>query len=174
MKTKYLLILIILFSGFLIAQERNKIIKDSFSEPMLIGYCTREVFSDSVFASWFKPEYESYKPDSSNIEELKKDIGDIDITIVMGSWCSDSQWYVPDFYKVLDEANYPSGRVKLIAVDEDKKTEGDEIDSLSIKLVPSFIFYRNGLEIGRVVESPEKSLETDMLGILTKKKEMSH
>jgi thiol-disulfide isomerase/thioredoxin len=167
-KTKYLPILIILFSGFLFAQERNKIKKDLNSEPMLIGYCTREVFSDSVFAAWFKPEYESYKPDSSNIEALKKDMGDIDITIVMGSWCSDSQWYVPDFYKVLDEADYPSDRIKLIAVDEDKKTEGDEIDSLSIKLVPAFIFYKNSSELGRIVESPEKSLEEDILKIVSK------
>ena len=98
----------------------------------------------------------------------------IDITIVMGSWCSDSQWHVPDFYKILDKINYPSDKVTLIAVNEDKKTEEDEIDTLNIKLVPSFIFYRDGSELGRIVESPEKSLEVDMLGILIKKKEMSH
>lgn len=174
MKTKYLLIFIMLFPGFLFAQRRNKIIKDSNSEPMLIGYCTREVFNDSSFASWFNPEYESYYPDSSAIEALKKDMRNIDITIVMGSWCSDSQWHVPDFYKILDKINYPSDKVTLIAVNEDKKTEEDEIDTLNIKLVPSFIFYRDGSELGRIVESPEKSLEVDMLGILIKKKEMSH
>ena len=62
----------------------------------------------------------------------------------------------------------------LIAVNEDKKTEEDEIDTLNIKLVPSFIFYRDGSELGRIVESPEKSLEVDVLGILIKKKEISH
>ena len=174
MKTKYLLILVILLPGFLFAQTRNKIIDDSNSEPMLLGYCTREVFSDSVFASWFNPEYESYKPDSTTIESLKKDMEDIDITIVMGSWCSDSQWHVPDLYKILDEINYPSDKVTLIAVNEDKKTGGDEIDSLDIKFVPAFIFYRDSSELGRIVESPEKSLEEDILGILTKEKEMSH
>ncbi len=160
--------------GFLFAQKRNKIIKDSNSEPMLIGYCTREVFNDSVFASWFNPEYESYKPDSSTIESLKKNIDGIDIILVMGSWCSDSQLHVSDFYKILDEINYPSGKVTLVAVNEDKKTEGNEIDSLYIEFVPAFIFYKDGSELGRMVESPEKSLEEDMLGILTKGKKMSH
>ncbi len=141
---------------------------------MLIGYCTREVFNDSVFASWFNPEYESYKPDSSTIELLKKNMDGIDIILGMGSWCSDSQLHVPDFYKILDEINYPSGKVTLIAVNEDKKTERNEIDSLDIEFVPAFIFYRESTEVGKIVESPEKSLEEDMLGILTKQKKMSH
>jgi thiol-disulfide isomerase/thioredoxin len=157
-----------LFSGFLFAQKRNKIIKDSNSEPMLIGYCTREAFSDSVFASWFNPEYKSYRPDSSTIELLKRNMDGIDITLVMGSWCSDSHQHVPDFYKILDEINYPSDNVTLIAVNEDKKTEGNEIDSINIEFVPTFIFYRDGSELGRIVEMPEKSLEEDILGILTK------
>lgn len=168
MKSKYLLILVILFSDCLFAQTRNRIIDDSNSEPILIGYCTRDVFSDSVFASWFNPEYESYEPDSSTIESLKKNMEDIDITIVMGSWCSDSQWHVPDLYKILDEINYPSDKVILIAVNEDKKTDRDEIDSLDIKFVPAFIFYRDNSELGRIVEMPEKSLEEDILGIVDK------
>jgi len=167
---KFLFLFLILFPGFLFSQDKNKIIEDQNSEPMLIGYCTREIFSDSVFALWFNPEYESYKPDSSIIESLEKDIINVDIALVMGSWCSDSREYVPDFYKILDEINYPSDKVTLIAVNEDKKTEGNEIDSLNIEFVPAFIFYRDGSELGRIVEMPEKSLEEDILGILTKQK----
>jgi hypothetical protein len=33
-------------------------------------------------------------------------------------------------------------------------------------LVPTIIFYENGKELGRIVESPEKTLETDILKIL--------
>jgi hypothetical protein len=101
-------------------------------------------------------------------------MGNVDVKVVMGSWCSDSQQHVPDFYKILDEIDYSPDKVTLIAVNEAKATEGNEIDSLDIKFVPAFIFYRNGSELGRIVESPEKNLEGDMLEILTKEKEMSH
>jgi thiol-disulfide isomerase/thioredoxin len=165
---KHLALLIILFPGFLFSQDKNRIIEDQNSEPMLIGYCTREIFYNSVFSTWFNPEYESYKPDSSTIELLKKSMDSVDITLVMGSWCSDSRQYVPDFYKILDETNYPSDKVTIIAVDEDKKTEGDELDDLDIEFIPTFIFYRVGSELGRIVETPEKSIEEDILGIVPK------
>jgi hypothetical protein len=170
---KYFLLLILLLSINILSQDKNKIIKNENSEPMLIGYCTREVFSDSAFAWWFNPEYESYKPDSSAIEMLKEKINDarfakqVDITLVIGSWCDDSRIYVPRLYKILDEINYLTEEITLIAVNESKKTEGDEIEGLAIDLVPTIIFYRNNSELGRIVESPQHSIEEDMLNILT-------
>ena len=133
---------------------------------MLIGYCTREVFSDSVFAKWFNPEYKNYIPDSVAIEILKEEMKDVDITLVMGSWCDDSRIYVPHLYKILDEINYPTEEINLIAVNEEKKTEADEIEGLAIDLVPTIIFYRNNSELGRIVEVPNQSIEEDMLGIV--------
>jgi len=164
---KYFLSLLFLLSFTLFSQDKNKIIEIENSELMLIGYCTREVFNDSAFASWFKPEYEIYKPDSATIELLRDNIEDINITFVMGSWCSDSQIYVPELYKVLDEINYPTDDITLIAANEDKKTEGDEIEGLEIELVPTIIFYKDSSELGRIVEFPDESVEKDMLGIVT-------
>ncbi|OGU28265.1 MAG: hypothetical protein A2057_13570 [Ignavibacteria bacterium GWA2_35_9] len=178
---KFLLLLIMLFPWFLFSQAKNKIIEDQNSEPMLIGYCTREAFRDSVFASWFNPEYESYEPDSSAIEMLKERLSDarfakqVEIIIVMGSWCDDSRMHVPHLYKILDLINYPTNEITLIAVNEDKKTEGDEIKDLAIELVPTIIFYlpalpagRDDSELGRIVEMPGKSLEEDMFLVISR------
>ena len=166
---KYFLPFIFLLSINIFSQGKNKIIEDENSEPMLIGYCTREIFNDSAFASWFNPEYENYEPDSAAIEMLKENIDDIDITIVMGSWCSDSQLYVPEVYKILDGINYPSDDIILIAVDEDKKTESAEQEGLEIEFVPTIIFYKDSSELGRIVELPNESIEEDMLEIVTGK-----
>jgi thiol-disulfide isomerase/thioredoxin len=166
---KYFLPFIFLLSINIFSQGKNKIIEDENSGPMLIGYCTRVVFNDSAFASWFNPEYENYEPDSATIEMLKENIDDVDITIVMGSWCSDSQLYVPEVYKILDEINYPSDDITLIAVNEDKKTDGDEREGLEIEFVPTIIFYKDGSELGRIVELPNESTEEDMLKIVTGK-----
>jgi len=149
--------------------RKNKVIPDpETGEPMLIGYCTREAFSDTSFSWWFDPEYEMYKPDSLSLYILKDKIDSIDITIVMGTWCSDTREQVPRFYKILDELNYPTGEITLISVDTDKKTEGDEIEGLEIELSPTFIFYKDVSELGRIVETPEESFEKDMLEILLK------
>ncbi len=153
---KYCIWLVLLFSVSLFSQDKNKIIKDDeTSEPMLIGNCTREIFSDSVFARWFNPEYENYKFDSLAIEMLKEKMKGIEITLVFGSWCDDSRIHVPHLYKILDEINYPAKEINLIAVNEEKKTERDEIKNLAIDLVPTIIFFANNSELGRIVESPQ-------------------
>jgi len=38
---------------------------------------------------------------------------------------------------------------------------------LNITNIPTFIFYKNGKEMHRIVESPMESLEKDMLKIIT-------
>jgi thiol-disulfide isomerase/thioredoxin len=167
---KFSFLVFILLSFHVIAQDKNKIITDEeTSEPMLIGYCTREIFSDSSFAVWFNSAYEDYNPDSTSVSILKEKMGDVDVTVVMGTWCDDSRIYIPYLYKIFDEINFPTKEINLIAVNREKKTEGKEIENLSIDLVPTIIFYKNNSEIGRIVELPKQSLEEDMLKILTSK-----
>jgi len=42
----------------------------------------------------------------------------------------------------------------------------NETDNLDILKVPTIIFYLKGKEIGRIVETPVKSLEKDMARII--------
>ncbi len=37
-----------------------------------------------------------------------------------------------------------------------------DITNLKIERVPTIIFYRNGVELGRITETPVQSLEKDM------------
>ena len=146
----------------------NKIVKDSYSGIlMLIGECNREAFKDTSFNWWWMSEYNFYDVDSASLKEVKNDLKNINIKIVMGTWGSDSRREVPRFFKILDKVNYPSDKVEIICVDEDKKTSGDELNNLQIELIPTFIFYKDGNELGRIVESPHDTLEKDMIKILT-------
>ena len=150
-------------------QSVNFMSKDVLTgKPMLLGNCTREAFSDSSFSWWFKSEYNMYEVDSTSLAKISDKIKNTDITIVMGTWCSDSRTLVPEFYKILDYFNYPSDKVKLIMVDRDKKGRDDEVADLNIHLVPTFIFYKNGKEEGRIVEAPAETLEKDIRRILNK------
>jgi len=72
------------------------------------------------------------------------------------------------FYKLMDKVEYDSSKITVYCVDRDKKTEKGETDNLNITLVPTFIIYRDGMEIGRIIETPKVSLEADLLEILNK------
>lgn len=162
-----ILIILILFVFTVTAQERNKISIDSKSgKPMLVGLCDREAFVDSNFAWWFDSGYKFYHPDTTALNQLKKVDKNYTITIVMGTWCSDSRREVPRFYKLLDELEYQEKKIELINVDRSKSGIDNNVESLGIKLVPTFIIYSEGEEIGRIIETPKESLEKDLLKIL--------
>ena len=170
---RYLLVVVFICTVFplLFGQDTYKTVIDSESgKPMLIGTCTRNVFSDTSFSWWFNSGYQMYEPDSLTINELKPALDNIDITLILGTWCSDSREQVPHFFKIIDETGFPENRINMICVDRDKKSTSGEVDSLNIKLVPTFIFYKDGKEMGRIEESPNDTIEKDMYVIIAKSK----
>jgi thiol-disulfide isomerase/thioredoxin len=161
-------IAVIVFCSTPYAQNFNTITTDEKTDkPMLIGYTTLEAFNDTSFSWWWNSEYNLYDVDSIIVEELKVKLEDIDIKIVMGTWCSDSRTEVPHFYKMLDKINYPKEKVTMINVNRDKKGIENEVEGLDINFVPTFIFYKAEEEIGRIIEMPYETLEKDIMEILS-------
>ncbi|NMB83596.1 MAG: thiol reductase thioredoxin [Ignavibacteria bacterium] len=164
------IVLFILFATSLInAQHKSKIVTDERSgKPMLVGICDRTSLQDSNFAWWYEPEYNNYEFSTSTIDSIKNKLDDISILIVLGSWCSDSRREVPRFLRILDELKFSFEKVTLNFVDRKKESPEGNLSDLEIKFVPTFIFYKNGNEIGRIIETPTTSLETDFKNILYK------
>lgn len=162
--------IVLFFSIITLAQTTNQCVIDQKSgKPMLVGLCDRTAFQDTSFAWWFNSEYDNYELDRETLSKIKIDSEFQSITIVMGTWCSDSRREVPRFYKILDSLNFPSAKVKLIMVDRKKEASGIDISSLKMELVPTMIFYNDGLEVGRIIETPKETLEKDLEGIFVKK-----
>ena len=160
--------ILLLFVITITAQDKNKIsIDEKSGKPILIGLCNREAFVDTNFAWWFDSGYKFYRPDTNAITQIKEVGYDYTITIVMGTWCSDSRREVPRFYKLIDELNFPEEKIKLINVDRNRVGIDNNVDSLNIKLVPTFIIYSKDEEIGRIIETPKASLEKDLAKILS-------
>ena len=132
----------------------------------IIGPIALEDLKKEPYAEWFNTEYENYAPFGKTIAQLDAVQEDVDITVFMGTWCSDSQMYVPAFFRILDELAF-SGEVQIISVDKDKKTPTGSATENGITNVPTFIFYREGIEVNRIVESPVEFLEDDILAILS-------
>ncbi|HAN19963.1 MAG TPA: thioredoxin [Bacteroidales bacterium] len=163
-----LLMLVAFLNGF--AQELNTVVFDEKSnQEILIGFCNIEGFTSGSFNNWFQTEYDNYIIDSETLGQINAEMFDsLEITIVLGTWCSDSQREFPRFYKILEYLNFSFDYLTIIAVNREKKAEDTHADRLNIELVPTIIFYNQEKEIGRIIESPEISLEKDMQKILSK------
>ncbi len=134
---------------------------------ILVGTAAIDSLYAHPFVQWFEPNLTAYKPDPDKIAELEDLLEGIDITLFMGTWCEDSQREVPRFVKILEKAGYPADEIKLITMTREKDTPQDYEKGFGIINVPTFIFYRDGEELGRIVEYPIEGLETDMVKILS-------
>jgi len=150
---------------------KNKTITDERTERKeLVGTCTRAGFQKEEFKIWFDKGYNEYQPKEEIVNKLKAVTlyKGVTIKIIFGTWCGDSRRELPRFYKLIDEASIPEKNISLTAVDTKKSSYDKKLEGIKFTRIPTFIFYRYGKEIGRIVESTEKSLEEDMLKILTK------
>ena len=144
---------------------------DKSGKECLIGDCDRTAFNDTTYSAWFDAEYEEYVVDAESIGALKELLKDVNIKIIMATWCSDSRREVPRLYKILDAINFPADKVTCVNVNREKKGIADETDGLDIKFVPTIILYKAEKEIGRIIESPVQSLEKDIIGFFNTTKE---
>jgi thiol-disulfide isomerase/thioredoxin len=162
--------IILLFAMNAGAQELNKTIEDlNRHKQVMINQCTREgITSFPEFKESYDANYANYKVDSTTLKSLAKVLRGKNITIVLGTWCGDSKYQVPNFLKIMDAVGFDAKKITFIAVDGTKHAENGIIDSMKITNVPTFIFTdKNGTEVGRITEHPKESLEKDMVNQLT-------
>lgn len=145
--------------------EINKIVPYE-DTVILLGPANEVGFKQEPFQAWYNTTYADYKVDESSIDELKYLSKNIEIVTYMGTWCEDSQRETPAFLKILDANDFKKKNHKIYAVSRDKTTPEQSEKDLNITNVPTFIFYKDGQEINRIVEYPIESLEKDMVNIL--------
>ncbi len=159
------------FSLLLIqAQPLNREAAHGENNPYLIGKINREGLSNAGYAQWFLGNKRDYVPKPEVLKVVKEQLNDYTITLFMGTWCGDSKREVPRFYKILESVQFPLERLTAVAVGREannyKQSPGGEQEGLNVHRVPTFIFYRNGKEINRIVERPIHTLEEDISDIL--------
>ncbi len=123
-------------------------------------------------------EVATYEPSSEDVNALAQVEDDIEIICVLGTWCHDSQREVPRFWKILQETGNPHLELTMFAVGRSSDDSAREIldnigfdvslrETYNVELVPTFIFMSDGVELGRIIESPQTTLEQDAALILS-------
>ena len=137
------------------AQQTNKIIFDQMAnQNILYGYGTVDVFQNEQFSQWYSSEYEQYNVNTEVLASAKPELKSITIKVVLATWCKDSKREVPRFIKILNALNFPLEKLEIIGVDRKKVCPEAGVEAGFVDFVPTFFFYRNGIEIGRIVEHP--------------------
>ncbi len=138
------------------------------SEVIYKGQCTFEDIG-KVAAFHLTEKAEAYQPAGAVLDALKKELGQYQLVIFLGTWCEDSHYLIPQLYKVLEASGYPTNMLTLYAVDRSKKAKNQEEVTYAITNVPTVIVLQNGKETGRITETVKTSVEQDLVDIIHKK-----
>ncbi|MEQ9091503.1 MAG: thioredoxin family protein [Balneola sp.] len=111
---------------------------------------------------------ERYKPDSEIISGLNAIQDSVLVDVFMGMWCHDSKREIPAFFKIMESIDNPLITANYTALEYRRRGPKDIIKENNIKRTPTFIIYKNGKEVGRIIEEVEVSMESDLYQIIIK------
>jgi thiol-disulfide isomerase/thioredoxin len=137
--------------------------------PPLLGTVTREDLKS--YASWKDLFTTGYTPDPAAVAAIKANAKDVTVVLVLATWCPDSKRELPRYFAIMDAAGIGDTTLTSVGVDRSKKDAGGLTEKWGITRVPTFVFLRNGQEIGRFVERvpPGSTLEAEIARILSVK-----
>jgi len=118
------------------------------------------------FPEWQKT-VTSYLPDPEIIYSLQTFDIPVNIEIFLGTWCRDSAQHVSEYFKIMNLVDNPYFMTLYTGIPKDKESREQYIKGKYIQKIPTFIFFIDGEEIGRVIEHPITSLEEDILDIIS-------
>jgi thiol-disulfide isomerase/thioredoxin len=138
---------------------------DHDAQDMALGVVDRSIFTQPQYHE-FQARYDTVATVTEFVQMVHQLHHDVDILVFFGTWCGDSKREIPRFMKVVDEAGIERDRITLYGLNRSKKSPDGLTEAFKIEFIPTFIFRKNGKEIGRITESPKTTLEEDMAHIL--------
>lgn len=140
--------------------------QDYNGSKILVGEIDEHNFEKEPYNDWFPLNYDAHEVDAKTVDAMATALKKFDVKVFMGTWCEDSRQWTPAFFKVMDYAGFSDSQIEMFAVDRSKHSLNNEEAGLDISHVPTFIFMKDGKEVGRIVESPINSLEEDIRDIV--------
>jgi thiol-disulfide isomerase/thioredoxin len=117
-----------------------------------------------------KPDIEKnmtlYNPDQEVVGGIGPLLEDIEVKLFTANWCPDCRIQLPRFFSVISTLGDPDFGLEIFEVDRSKMDELGMAEGLGVMAIPTFIFFKNGEEMGRIIERPKGRMEEDILEIL--------
>ena len=110
----------------------------------------------------FKRNYDAYEV-TAGIDGLPTDLK---VEILFGTWCHDSEREVPRMLKLLAASGVKEDNISLISLDIRKEEPEGRAKALNVRFTPTFIFFSDDVELGRIIERPVQSLPADIAAMV--------
>ena len=110
----------------------------------------------------FKRNYDAYQV-PAGIDELP---ADLEVKILFGTWCHDSEREVPRMLKLLAASGVKEENISLISLDIRKEEPEGRAKALEVRFTPTFVFFSEGAELGRIIERPVVDLTHDLTALV--------
>ena len=153
---KYLLALLFLISATsgLFAQAQYEASQDPKHPEVKIarGLVNKYLIQNDTAYKWYSKNQVGYKPDTATINAFDRAKGKYQFVVFGGTWCGDTQFILPKFFKLQEISGLSDDVITLYGVNREKNSLGNIAKAFNITLVPTIIVMKDGKEVDRVVE----------------------
>ncbi len=136
------------------------------SYGVIDGKVDRDYLFNSSNTKWFPKNYNSYETDIFLSENNFDNLDHFIIELYMGVKCHDSEREIPRLIKILDEINFSDDQLNIYLLKKDKTSDYGYEKGKNITNTPTIIFYKDSIEVNRIVEFPIETLERDIYKII--------
>ena len=133
------------------------------------GIVSKADLQNNAAFTWYAANANNYTPKETQVSVLKEAKGKLKYLVFGGTWCSDTHFILPKFFKLTEAAGIADQDISFFATDRNKKTIGNITEVLNITNVPTIIVMKAGKEVGRLIEYGSTGMWDQELADLVKK-----
>lgn len=154
MRRFFLISALISAALFSFGQAQYEITKDPKhpEQKILRGIVNKYLIQNDSSFTWYNSSRSSYRPDTATLNAFERAKEKVQFVIFGGTWCEDTQYVLPKFFKLQEQSGFPDNRVTMFTVNREKRSLESIAEAFGITNVPTIIILKNGKEQGRVVE----------------------
>ena len=102
--------------------------------------------------SWYASNQAIYEPAPEIVKAMESAKDSVQFVVFGGTWCEDTQFIIPRFFKLQELSGFPDKGISFFAVNRNKVTLGNITAAFKVTNVPTIIVMKDGKEKGRIVE----------------------
>jgi thiol-disulfide isomerase/thioredoxin len=114
------------------------------------------------------PGHDGYVPAPEDLRRLASFDRPAVLEVYLGTWCPDSLREVPRLLRILEAASPGGLRLRLYGIDRTKTRPRRLVRRAGLERVPTLILKVDGIEVGRIVETPDTTLEHDLASLFAR------
>jgi thiol-disulfide isomerase/thioredoxin len=148
-------VILILISISAVAQKTYEVIVDTSREnpKMLKGIIKKSDLANDSSFKWYAESQRIYShPDTAAVAAFRNNKDKIYFLVFGGTWCEDTHFVLPKFYKIQEASGFPEDHIMVFALDRSKSTTGNIARAMNVTHTPTIVVIKDGKELGRLVE----------------------